>query len=735
MERIETQLAVIGGGPAGICAALQAARLGIHTVLVHNRPVLGGNSSSEVRVWTRGAVGAGNLFAEEMGIWGELKLRNLYTNPEFNPVFWDEVLLDAVLAQPNLQLLLNTHVTRVSRSDGKIQVVFGSQQGSEKDWEIQANWFIDATGDGTLAAQVGVPYQVGDVQYDPENPPLNTEVLGSSILYYVKKLDHPVRFVAPEYAYSLDTVEKLVGKGGRILTMEQTGSDCWWFEYGGLRNTIADAQDIALELKRMVMGVWNYIKNSGRYQAECYTLEWVGSLPGKRESRRMQAEYMLTGQDVQSAVRFEDGAFYGGWYMDFHPAAGMDSEEEFCTQIPVQVYSVPLRCLYHREHPNLLFAGRIIGTERDAFVSTRVMNTCALSGQAAAALVWGCTAFDTVPARLTGSQIQTVRQLLLREDMFIPGLAQDDPKDLARTAQITASSTFVPDVQEAGGLPLTEESLVVLPCPESGEVQLKITARTPSTLRGRLYAAALPSRLCPGQLLGEMEWSLRSEKQLITVRLPEKCQGRFATLVLEPCAGAELLLADRSIPGVLCGRTDQPDYHTPWIKADFKRMYNSQNVVDGFHRIWERPHLWCSEAEEKPWICLNWEQPVELDRVELYLDPELSMEIPSSHAGRWEEHHKFAPRTGMPPQLMRTFRLEAWQEGEWRTVARCSENWRRNVVLLLEHPIITNRMRLVCEANWGNPRAHLFQIRVYKGDWALEALENNGRKETQKRLD
>ena len=108
MNRIKTQFAVVGGGPAGICGALAAARSGIQTVLIHDRPVLGGNSSSEIRVWSRGAVGAGNFYSEEMGIWGELKLTNFYRNREGNPVFWDEVQLDAVLAEPNLQLLLNT---------------------------------------------------------------------------------------------------------------------------------------------------------------------------------------------------------------------------------------------------------------------------------------------------------------------------------------------------------------------------------------------------------------------------------------------------------------------------------------------------------------------------------------------------------------------------------------------------------------------------------------------------
>ena len=127
-----------------------------------------------------------------------------------------------------------------------------------------------------------------------------------------------------------------------------------------------------------MLGVWNYVKNSGKFDADCYTLDWIGGLPGKRESRRMQTEYCLTEEDILAQRTFPDGAFYGGWYVDAHPSGGMyDSGEENCVQTPVNVYQLPLRCLYNRAFPNLLFVGRIIGVERSVFFSSRIMNTCA----------------------------------------------------------------------------------------------------------------------------------------------------------------------------------------------------------------------------------------------------------------------------------------------------------------------------------------------------------------------
>lgn len=236
MKELYTDLAVVGGGPAGVCAALEAARLGLEVVLIQNRPVLGGNSSSEIRVWTRGAVGAGNLFSEEMGVLGALKMRNLYTNPDGNPLFWDDVLLDAVTSQPGLTLLLNTDVTEVEVRDRRLLWVQGSQQASERTWRVHAKMFIDATGDGSVGARAGVPYWIGEHLFRKDAAPEPTALLGSSILYYVKKEDHPVAFVPPSYAYSLEEVEAPLGRGGRIVSETQSGSDCWWFEYGGLRN-------------------------------------------------------------------------------------------------------------------------------------------------------------------------------------------------------------------------------------------------------------------------------------------------------------------------------------------------------------------------------------------------------------------------------------------------------------------------------------------------------------------
>ena len=707
MQKIRKQLAVIGGGPAGVCAAITAARHGVQTVLVTDRPVLGGNSSSEIRVWTRGATGAGNLWAEEMGVWGELKLENLFRNPDANPVFWDDILLDAVLKERNLELFLNTEIISAStQKNGAVVCVYGIQQGSERQLEFEADFFIDATGDGTIGAKAGVPFSVGNGKH---------ETLGNSILYYTKKEDHPVSFVAPDYAYDMAHIEKILGCGGRIVNEKMSGSDCWWFEYGGLCDTIADAQDIALELRRLVYGVWNYVKNSGKFDADHYTLDWIGAIPGKRESRRMQTEYCLTERDILSQRTFPDGAFYGGWYVDAHPSGGMyDSGEESCVQTPVNVYQIPLRCLYNRQVPNLLFAGRIIGVERSVFFSSRVMNTCALSGQAAGTLAAQCLQGRKTPEALTDAEVAAVRRTLARDDMFLPGAAIDDPDDLAKQASVSVSSVHAGHPGERSGrMSLKDGGFLAFPAVRGRRIQIEVFVERATTLRARCAVTKLPNRLNIGAETTERCWALQPGLRMLEAEITD--ENQFCLWSFEANPLVDLAVCERTRIGFLCGRTGEPEVYEPCAWYQNAALYGAEQLVSGENRPWGGANAWIAAPEDaEPWAALRWDTPVSAHEVRLCLDPDLTMELPSSRARHWEKSHLFAARQGMPAGLTKELTLTAELEsGETVTLAALHNQHQRHVTVPLPQGVRIRALRAALRETWGGMPPAIYGICVY----------------------
>lgn len=721
MHQLESEITVIGAGLAGVCAALAAARQGKTVVLAGDRPVLGGNSSSEIRMWTRGACGAGSLFGEEMGILGELKLKNLYENPDGNVLYWDEILLDAVLAEKNITLLLNTCITHVECESDQIRSVSGFQLGSEREYRICSEVFVDATGDGSIGCAAGVPFFTGEesrAQYGEEYAPetATSQTLGSSIFYYTKRLGHPVPFVPPGYIHSMQYVSELLKRGGRIADEKQNGSDYWWFEYGGIKNTIDDAQEINLELKRLALGVWNYIKNSGQFDADNLTLEWIGSIAGKRESRRMITDYVLTQTDIQQNRSFEDNGFYGGWYLDFHPAQGMYAREENCTQIPVATYPIPLRTLFSSKCPNLLFAGRIIGATHAAFSSTRIMNTCALSGQAAGTLAACCVSNRQPPAQQVSGNIGFIQQQLIRDDVFVIGEKNRDPADLAKNAICRASSSLTQLRQrQTGKLELHSGAFLSFPAAQGVcKIRLFPVCSEKTTLHVRLCRAALPSRLCQGELLAEQDYSISPGENLLLPFPPQK-QDCLLTAYFSPNTSAALLAADCAPVGFLMGQERSMEHQYPLVEVPLGALYAPENVLNGISRPYCAPNLWISHGEENPRLELEWKSAVTCTELWLYLNPDFAKELPSSFAAQWSITHMLTRREGRrAPELAHTFTVQALLDGKWQDIVHVADNYQRLVKLIFPSPVTTSGIRIVFYLTPEQSGAQVFEIRVYE---------------------
>jgi hypothetical protein len=436
---------IIGGGISGLCCAIAAARGGVKTALVHNRPVLGGNASSEIRMHICGADNHGHRAnARETGILEELLLNNKKQNPQESYSVFDTVLWELAYLEPNLNLYLNTHMTQVfthKSLNKKIDFVEAKQLTTEKTFHFYGKFFVDTTGDGSLSALAGANYMLGregkDIFNEPHAPEQSDTIcMGNTLLFKTKDMKKPTPFIKPVWANTY-TEDDLQGRDHGA-----SGHNYWWIELGGdSLSTISDAEILRDDLLKAVYGVWDHIKNGGEHQADNFALEWVGFLPGKRESRRIVGDYILTENDLSACKVFEDTVAYGGWPMDMHIPGGLKTRLEPTEFIHVpDVYGIPYRSLYASTVSNLLMGGRILSASHMAFGSTRVMGTCAVIGQAIGTSLRFLVHQNYQPKdwRLF---IDDLQQLLLREDAYIPSVSNKDDLDLARQSIVTASSS------------------------------------------------------------------------------------------------------------------------------------------------------------------------------------------------------------------------------------------------------------------------------------------------------
>lgn len=445
---------VAGGGPAGVPCALAAARAGAKVILVQDRPVLGGNASSEVRMHIVGAnSGRPNedlvLETRETGIIEEIRLENAFRNAQRSPSMFDLILFEKCKAEPNITLLLNTTVTGCTVEDGTITGAEAIRHSTEDVFKIHAKVFVDCTGDGGLGASAGAAFFRGRESREQYGEPLARDVadkksLGSTILFMGRKHDKPMPFIAPPWA------RKFTEDDLKLRTHATVGVDSgleygyWWLEWGGELDTIKDGEIIRDELLAIVMGVWDHIKNGGDHDAEFWALDWFGSVPGKRESRRFIGQHVLAENDVMQSAVFEDAIAYGGWPIDTHPPGGVDAIDEApCTQIPVpRLYDIPLRSCVARGIKNLMFAGRNMSATHIAFASTRVMATCAAVGEGVGTAAAWAARNNIQPIKLAENPeaVFAIRRQLVRNDVYLIDGHKNAPENLANSAKITASS-------------------------------------------------------------------------------------------------------------------------------------------------------------------------------------------------------------------------------------------------------------------------------------------------------
>lgn len=441
MQRLthEVDFCVVGGGMAGLIAALAAARHGAKVALVQDRPVLGGNASSEIRMHICGAHGVNN---RETGILEELLLENHYRNPQPNYAIWDSVLYGRAQSEPNLRLFLNCTVSECEAAGGRVRSVTGWQLTTETWHTIKAGLFADCTGDGLLAPLSGAEFRIGREARDEFQESIapvkgDRKTMGMSCLFQARECPQPQPFVAPAWAYRFTSKEDLRGRG-----VDLRSTNFWWMEVGGEWDVLHDTERIRDELMKIAFGVWNYIKNHAENRAQYanWALDWMGFLPGKRESRRYLGDHVMTQHDVEAAGRFDDLVAYGGWTMDDHFPAGFYHPEAGTIFHPApSPFGICYRSLYSRNISNLFCAGRCHSATHAAMSATRVMGTTSLMGQAVGTAAAIATRAGLTPRGVYESRIRELQQALMEDDCYLPWHARA-VAPLSLSARLTADA-------------------------------------------------------------------------------------------------------------------------------------------------------------------------------------------------------------------------------------------------------------------------------------------------------
>ncbi len=450
------EVVVVGAGTAGCCAAIAAARMGAKTVLISDRPVVGGNASIELGVPVQGAAQF-HEYARETGIIEEagrmaaVKDSVVLTRP----------FEDLIAAEPNLTLLENMFLEGAENAGrGKIETVLIRDTLTGARRKIGGAMFVDTSGDGWLGFHAGAEHRRGREARGEYNESLAPDVADSvtmsgclrgpherfnhCIFYRTVKAEAPQPYIAPDWVYELPAFPLFShGRGYPDQLESFSKSGTWWIEYPGKTDDLNDPEGARDELLRINFSFWNHMKNvwPERARLALFRLDYVPFSNAKRETRRLMGDYVLTQNDCVDARHFEDAIGHAGWMLDIHAVDGIFSTTgPFDSHQKIPVCEIPYRCLYSRSIENLLMAGRNISVTHYALGTVRVQGQTSLTGQAAGTAAALACLKGTTPRGIYEKHIGQLQQTLLKEDQFIPGVLNRDPDDLARTASVCASS-------------------------------------------------------------------------------------------------------------------------------------------------------------------------------------------------------------------------------------------------------------------------------------------------------
>jgi hypothetical protein len=696
-SNIEFDFVVVGGGIAGVCTAIAAARKGVKVALIQDRPVLGGNASSEVRLWMLGAtshMGNNNRWAREGGIVDEILVENTFRNKEGNPVLFDMVLVDKVLAEKNISLFLNTMVYDiVKKNDKNVAAVKAYNSQSETDYIFNGKMFCDASGDGILAYLAGATYRIGaedgsefDEKFAPDIEAYG-EKLGHTLFFYTKKTPNPVKYIAPDFALTKEFVEKEIYriKNPNYFNPMAIGCKYWWIEYGGRLDTIHDTEEIKYKLWGVAYGIWDYIKNSGKFpEADDMTLEWVGLFPGKRESRRFVGPYMIHQRDVVEQRTHYDAVTFGGWSIDLHPSDGVFSPKNGCNQWHSKgIFQIPYRCYITNDLDNVFIAGRLISASHVAFGSTRVMATSGVGGEVVGTAAALCLKNNLTTVELAErNKIGQLQKELIEAGNYIPQLNVSLDENLLSKSVITGSSELtLSEIPFEGGYwkDIVQSAAQMLPAKKGTFPEITIEAKglVKTELSVELRVSSKQFNHTPDITLDVQHVLIEEGEQRINVRfdaeIPYDC---YAFVCFMKNEHVELKFSTQRITGVLSVFNKVVAAVSNWGKQivtedigveEFEfwcperspqgqniamkispaiNAFGTENIFKTDNRPVFKPNAWVANLNDKNAnLTLEWEKEQVINEITLFADTDFDHPMESVQWGHFDNRMPFCVDT------------------------------------------------------------------------------------------
>ncbi len=443
-------LVVVGGGIAGTSAAVSAARNGLSVALVQDRPVLGGNGSSEVRVWPEGHTRQkpfphiGDIVEEicppKSGPTG---------NAQGGAIYQDERKMKVVRAEPRLTLFLEQRVNAVVTKDQSIVSVTAQNIRTARRTTFRSKLFADCTGDATVGFLAGADYDVSKegnmgasnlwnvLDQSKKEEVLKCECKDKDALSMSAEAGK-VAAPFPRLPWALDLTDKSFpgrgGKKGQWANTPISNLGGWFWESGFDKDSINDIELIRDLNMRAMYGAWDALKNvDGLYPN--HRLGWSAFIAGKRESRRLLGDVLLSADDFRKGTPWPDPAFPNTWHIDIHVPHPEFNDglkgQEFISEATTGKgyeykgpYWAPYRTLYSRNVRNLFMAGRNISVEREALGPVRVMRTTGMMGEIVGKAAWIAVRHQTSPRGVYENHLPLLKQLMEK-----PGAARRDHLD------------------------------------------------------------------------------------------------------------------------------------------------------------------------------------------------------------------------------------------------------------------------------------------------------------------